>query len=64
LLQAVELRDNLWIDGRPVRSLDEVKESVGVVVRPSSMNLLLHILHYPEQVRVCPQTVWPLEKEP
>jgi non-homologous end joining protein Ku len=21
-------------------------------------------LHYPEQVRVCPQTVWPLEKEP
>lgn len=35
-----------------------------VVVRPSSTNLVLHVLHYPEQVRVCPQTVWPLEKEP
>jgi non-homologous end joining protein Ku len=21
-------------------------------------------LHYPEQVRVCPQTVWPMAKEP
>jgi DNA end-binding protein Ku len=35
-----------------------------VLVRPASTNLVLHVLHYPEQVRVCPQTVWPLEKEP
>jgi DNA end-binding protein Ku len=35
-----------------------------VLVRPSSTTLVLHVLHYPEQVRVCPQTVWPLEKEP
>jgi DNA end-binding protein Ku len=35
-----------------------------VVVRPSAMTLVLHVLHYPEQVRVCPQTLWPLEKEP
>jgi DNA end-binding protein Ku len=35
-----------------------------VVVRPASTTLVLHVLHYPEQVRVCPQTVWPLDKEP
>src|SRR5215831_20788250 len=35
-----------------------------VLVRPASTTLVLHILHYPEQVRVCPQTVWPLAKEP
>jgi DNA end-binding protein Ku len=35
-----------------------------VLIRPASTNLVLHVLHYPEQVRVCPQTVWPLEKEP
>jgi non-homologous end joining protein Ku len=35
-----------------------------VAVRPASTTLVLHVLHYPEQVRVCPQTVWPLEKEP
>ena len=26
--------------------------------------LVLHVLHYPEQVRVCPQTVWPMKQEP
>jgi hypothetical protein len=31
-----------------------------VLVRPASTTLVLHVLHYPEQVRVCPQTVWPL----
>src|SRR6516225_12360749 len=35
-----------------------------VVVRPASTNLVLHVLHYPEQVRVCPQTVWPMAQEP
>src|SRR6516164_6128444 len=35
-----------------------------VLVRPAGTTLVLHILHYPEQVRVCPQTVWPLAKEP
>jgi hypothetical protein len=35
-----------------------------VLVRPAGTTLVLHVLHYPEQVRVCPQTVWPLEKEP
>src|SRR5262245_55821091 len=35
-----------------------------VLVRPASTTLVLHVLHYPEQVRVCPQTVWPLAKEP
>jgi DNA end-binding protein Ku len=35
-----------------------------VLVRPAGMSLVLHVLHYPEQVRVCPQTVWPLAKEP
>jgi hypothetical protein len=31
---------------------------------PAGTTLVLHVLHYPEQVRVCPQTVWPLAKEP
>jgi DNA end-binding protein Ku len=35
-----------------------------VLVRPAGTALVLHVLHYPEQVRVCPQTVWPLAKEP
>jgi non-homologous end joining protein Ku len=35
-----------------------------VVVRPADTALVLHVLHYPEQVRVCPQTVWPLNQEP
>src|SRR5215468_5939186 len=35
-----------------------------VLVRPAGTVLVLHVLHYPEQVRVCPQTVWPLAKEP
>ena len=35
-----------------------------VLVRPADTNLVLHVLHYPEQVRVCPQTVWPLKQEP
>jgi DNA end-binding protein Ku len=35
-----------------------------VLVRPAGMSLVLHVLHYPEQVRVCPQPVWPLAKEP
>jgi non-homologous end joining protein Ku len=25
---------------------------------------VLHVLHYPEHVRVCPQTVWPMKQEP
>ena len=35
-----------------------------VLVRPAGTTLVLHVLHYPEQVRVCPQTVWPLAIEP
>src|SRR5262249_3765500 len=35
-----------------------------VLVRAAGTTLVLHVLHYPEQVRVCPQTVWPLDKEP
>src|SRR5262245_35730432 len=35
-----------------------------VLVRPAGMTLVLHVLHYPEQVRVCPQPVWPLAQEP
>jgi non-homologous end joining protein Ku len=35
-----------------------------VVVRAASTKLILHVLHYPEQVRICPQTVWPLESAP
>ena len=35
-----------------------------VLVRPAGMTLVMHVLHYPEQVRVCPQTVWPMAKEP
>ena len=35
-----------------------------VLVRPAGTTLVLHVLHYPEQVRVCPQTVWPMAKEP
>jgi DNA end-binding protein Ku len=35
-----------------------------VLVRPAHTTLVLHVLHYPEQVRVCPQTVWPMAKEP
>ena len=35
-----------------------------VLVRPADTTLLLHVLHYPEQVRVCPQTVWPMAQEP
>jgi DNA end-binding protein Ku len=35
-----------------------------VLVRPADTTLVLHVLHYPEQVRVCPQTVWPLAQEP
>ena len=31
---------------------------------PADTTLVLHVLHYPEQVRVCPQTVWPLQQEP
>jgi non-homologous end joining protein Ku len=34
------------------------------LVRPASTTLVLHFLHYPEQVRVCPQTVWPMAHEP
>ena len=35
-----------------------------VLVRPADTTLVLHVLHYPEQVRVCPQTVWPMKQEP
>jgi DNA end-binding protein Ku len=35
-----------------------------VLVRPASTTLVLHVLHYPEQVRICPQTVWPMAHEP
>jgi DNA end-binding protein Ku len=35
-----------------------------VLVRPASTALILQVLHYPEQVRVCPQTIWPLATEP
>ncbi len=35
-----------------------------VLVRPAGTTLVLHVLHYPEQVRVCPQTVWPMATEP
>ena len=35
-----------------------------VLVRPAGTTLVLHVLHYPEQVRVCPQTVWPMKQEP
>src|SRR5262249_6191523 len=35
-----------------------------VLVRPTGTTLVLHVLHYPEQVRVCPQTVWPMKEEP
>src|SRR5262245_48484088 len=35
-----------------------------VLVRPADTTLVLHVLHYPEHVRVCPQTVWPLKQEP
>jgi non-homologous end joining protein Ku len=35
-----------------------------VLVRPVDTTLVLHVLHYPEQVRVCPQTVWPMKQEP
>src|SRR5262249_8012890 len=35
-----------------------------VLVRPAGVTLVLHVLHYPEQVRVCPQPVRSLAKEP
>jgi Ku protein len=35
-----------------------------VLVRPADTTLVFHVLHYPEQVRVCPQTVWHLKQEP
>jgi DNA end-binding protein Ku len=35
-----------------------------VLVRPVDTTLVLQVLHYPEQVRVCPQTVWPMKQEP
>ena len=35
-----------------------------VLVRPADTSLVLHVLHYPEHVRVCPQTVWPMKQEP
>src|SRR5215467_980764 len=35
-----------------------------VLVRPAGTALVLHVLHYPEQVRVCPQPLRPLAKEP
>jgi DNA end-binding protein Ku len=35
-----------------------------VLVRPVDTTLVLHVLHYPEQVRVCPQTIWPMKQEP
>jgi DNA end-binding protein Ku len=34
-----------------------------VVVRPADTALVMHVLHYPEQVRVCPQPVEPLAQE-
>jgi DNA end-binding protein Ku len=34
-----------------------------VLVRPADTTLVLHVLHYPEHVRVCPQTVWPMKQE-
>jgi non-homologous end joining protein Ku len=34
------------------------------LVRPADTTLVLHILRYPEHVRVCPQTVWPMKQEP
>jgi len=35
-----------------------------VLVRPADTTLVLHVLHNPEHVRVCPRTVWPMAKEP
>ena len=35
-----------------------------VLVRRANTTLVLHVLQYPCQVWVCPQTVWPLAKEP
>src|SRR5262249_58934015 len=35
-----------------------------VLFRPADTTLVLHVLHYPEQVRVCPQTVWPMKEDP
>jgi len=35
-----------------------------VLVRPADTTLVLHVLHYPEHVRVCPQTVWPMIRDP
>jgi DNA end-binding protein Ku len=35
-----------------------------VLVRPADTTLVLHVLHFPEHVRVCPQTVWPMKQEP
>ena len=35
-----------------------------VLVRPAGTALVLQVLHYPEQVRVCPQTIGPLAHEP
>ena len=35
-----------------------------VVLRPADTALVLHVLHYPEHVRVCPQTVRPPAHEP
>src|SRR5262245_28643423 len=35
-----------------------------VLVRPADTTLVLHVLHYPQHVRVCPQTVWPMKQEP
>jgi DNA end-binding protein Ku len=35
-----------------------------VVVPPADTALVVHVLHYPEQVRVCPQSVAPLAHEP
>ncbi len=35
-----------------------------VVLRPADTALVLHVLHYPEHVRVCPHTVRPPANEP
>jgi non-homologous end joining protein Ku len=49
-----------WVLGRMVLS----GHRQVVLVRPADTTLVLHVLHYPEHVRVCPQTVWPMKQEP
>src|SRR5262249_26563334 len=53
------------------QTIDRVRQLAGKLSasnwrknRPAGTTLVLHVLHYPEQVLVCPQTVWPMANEP